>query len=165
VQVWKSDESFFADMEAYAPLSYSTAMGYSVIKCEKEKDYKTGIDWSMRALSARPKDIAALANLAFCFFNSRDWPNTIALDRYLDELEIPEMEAKQPSSFSSFLASIGSAMVEAKMYGQGFQLLCHAYRIKPSEASHKRNLEIATALLQKQGFPTTCDAKLERPRK
>lgn len=165
VQVWKSDENFFADMESYAPVSYSTAMGYSVLECEKRKNYKTGIDWSMKALSARPNDIAALANLAFCFFHARDWPGTIALDKYLDALDIQEMETKQPSAFSSFLASVGSAMVEAKMYGQGFQLLCHAYRIKPSEASHKRNLEIATALLQKEGFPTTCEAKLDRPRR
>jgi hypothetical protein len=165
IEVWKSDAAFFDDMIAYAPTSYSTGLGMSVVRCERERNFPDGIQWAHLALKARPLDMLALANLAFCHFNSRDHKTTKTLEGYLDQLDLQLMEEKQPSAFSSFLASVGSAMVEDGDLYRGYQLLCHSYRIKPSELNHFKNIRVATEILQKAGINPVCEGKLNYPRK
>lgn len=162
--VWKSDAAFFDDMTSYAPASYSTGLGLSVVKCEQQRNFPEGIRWAHLALQARPNDMMALANLAYCHFNSRDLDGAAALEKYLDIIDLQVNEAKQPSALSSFLASVGSAMVEKGELYKGYQLLCHSYRIKPSEPNHFKNIRIATDILKKAGINPICEGKLNYPR-
>jgi hypothetical protein len=163
VQVWRSDPAFFDDMIRYAPASYSTGLGMSVVRCEQQRNFADGIRWAEQALNARPNDMMALANLAYCRFNSRDFKSTKALEFYLDIINLKDNEAKQPTALSSFLASVGSAMVEDGDLYKGFQLLCHSYRILPSEPNHLKNITIATDILKKAGINPVCE-KLNYPR-
>ncbi len=161
VQVWKSDPAFFADMISYAPDSYSTGLGMSVVKCEQQQNYVEGEKWCHIALAKRPNDIMVLANLAYCRFKSRDYKKTIDLESYHNNLDQTEMELKQPSAYSSFLASIGSALVEDKHYYDGYQMLCEAFRIKPSEKNHEQNIVVANQILKSQGIDPVCEPKFQ----
>ncbi len=165
VQVWKSDAAFFADMISYAPDSYSTGLGMSVVKCEQQQDYVEGERWCHLALAKRPNDIMVLANLAYCRFNSRDYKKTIELEAYLQNLDLAEMELKQPSAYSSFLASVGSALVEDKHYYDGYQMLCEAFRLKPTEKNHQTNIVVANEILKRQGIDPVCEPKFQPKRK
>lgn len=156
-RVWRDDFAFFTDMAEQAPDAYSTAIGMSIVMCEQKKDYEAGVAWTEKALIARPNDIMALANQAFCFLHARNYFRVIDMEADLDRLDLEVMERTQPTAYSSLLASIGTAMIETQQYEDGYQYLCEAYRVKPSEPNHARNLEIATQLLRRQGLQPSCD--------
>lgn len=156
VPVWGSEEAFFTDMSEQQPESYSSAIGMSIVECEGRKDYERGVYWTEVALKARPNDIKALANQAYCLLHSQNYLRVIELDFYLDHLNLRELEEKQPFAYSSFLASIGTAQIEMKAYEDGFQYLCEAYRVLPSEPNNVRNLELASQILKQQGLDSTC---------
>ncbi len=160
VQTWKSNEAFFKNMAIVAPDSYSTALGMTVVECEDNKRYDEGIRWAGLALERKPKDILALANLAYCYLHAKDYISVTKLESYLDQLDLVVMEAKQPTAYSSFLASIGAGFFELGQLERGFPFLCEAFRIMPSDANHKRNLDIAHRIMTANRLNTTCPPKL-----
>ncbi len=155
--VWRSDEAFFTDMKRTAPESYSTAMGMSVLMCVNEKNYDEGVRWTEIALKARPLDIMALANQAYCFLHARNYFRVIELESYLGQLDLDYLEEKQPTAYSSFLASVGTAYMEQQDYEDGFQFLCEAYRVKPGEPNHLKNLQIAAKILEDHKLNPDCE--------
>lgn len=157
VQAWTSDEKFFTNMAEHAPDSYSTALGMSIVMCEDLRQFDEGIKWTEKALQARPLDILALANQAYCFLQAKNYFRVIELEYYLGKLDLDEMEHKQPTAYSSLLASIGTAYIEQQQYEDGFQFLCEAYRIKPTESNHAKNLNIAIKILRDKGIEPTCE--------
>lgn len=92
IPVWKKDETFFKDMAAYAPTSYSSAIGMSIVMCQDLKEYAQGVQWTELALKERPNDISALANQAFCHFHSGNHFRVAELDFYLDQMNLHELE-------------------------------------------------------------------------
>ena len=156
VQVWRSAESFFRDMAETSPHSYATAIGMSVVECHERQDYDQGILWTERALLQRPHDITALANQAYCLIHAKNFFRVRDLDDELDHLDLEEMEAKNPTAYSSLLASIGTALMELTEYEDGYPYLCEAYRIKPSEPSYQRNLEIGARLMHEHDLDANC---------
>jgi len=161
VQAWTSDEKFFREMIKYAPESYSTGLGMSLVECSHNRNFAEGERWCHLALKERPLDMMVLANLAFCRFNSRDFKRTVELESYLDQIDIAEMEAKQPSAYSSFLASVGSGMMEDGHFYDGYQLICHAYRIKPSDPNNFQNIRVGSDILRKAGIEPVCEGVLK----
>lgn len=155
-QVWKNDVSFFENMIEYTPNSYSAALGMSVIRCAQQQNYAEGIKWTETALRERPLDILALANQAYCYLHARDYKNLVQLELVIPQLNLQEMEFKQPTAYSSFLASVGTGLFEVGHQDDGFQFLCEAYRVMPSDPNHKRNLEIGHGLLAKTGVKPEC---------
>lgn len=155
-QAWKSDANFFEDMAEYTPNSYSTALGMSVVKCAQQNNYVEGIKWTEVALRERPLDILALANQAYCFLHARDYRQLVQMELYIPQLNLEEMENKQPTGYSSFLASVGTGLFETGHLEDGFQFLCEAYRILPSSANHKRNLDVGKELMVKAGHVPQC---------
>lgn len=166
-QVWKNDAAFFTDMAGYTPNSYSTALGMSVVKCAQQHEYAEGIKWTDIALRERPLDILALANQAYCYLHAKDYRNLVQMELYLQQLDRVEMETKQPTGYSSFLASVGTGLFETGHGEDGFQFLCEAYRVLPSDLNHKRNLDVGRALMIKAGHVPQCQTpfnpKFERP--
>ena len=156
-EAWTSDTNFFTDMSKHSPESYSTALGMSIVSCEDLKQYDEGVKWTMVALKAKPLDILALANQAYCFLHARNYFRVIELEFYLGQLDLDNLETTQPTAYSSLLASIGTAYIEQHEYEDGFQFLCEALRIKPSEPSHQQNLNIAKDLLKSKGIEPTCE--------
>lgn len=161
VNVWQSDKRLFEDMAKTAPNSYSTAIGMSIVSCLDEGKYDEGVHWTEVALLAQPNDILALANQAFCYLHSKNYFRVTELEFYLNRMDLEQMKTKQPTAYSSLLASIGTAEVELKEYEVGYQYLCAAYSIKPSEPNHLQNLQVATRILQEKGLPTKCDPEFE----
>jgi protein O-mannosyl-transferase len=157
VQAWQSNEAFFADMIKTAPDSYATAMGMSVLECQDNKNYEEGVKWTAKALKERPLDIMALANQAYCFLHARNYFRVIELEGKLGEMDLDYLEHKQPTAYSSLLASIGTAYMEQQDYDDGFQFLCEAYRVFPSEPNHLKNLQIAAAILEKNKLNPDCE--------
>lgn len=158
VGVWTSDENFFRDMAETAPTSYSTAIGMSIVMCQDRLEYDEGVRWTEVALAARPRDIMALANQAYCFLHAKNYFRVTELEFYLDQMNLRDLEQKQPTAYSSLLASIGTAEIEMKQFEDGYQYLCEAYRVKPAEPNHARNLEIASDILRAQGLTAECEA-------
>ncbi len=156
-QAWTSDAVFFTDMSKTSPDSYSTALGMSIVMCEDEQQFEEGIKWTEIALKAKPLDILALANQAFCFLHAKNYFRVIELEYYLGQLDIDTIEQTQPTAYSSLLASIGTAYIEQQEYDDGFQFLCEAYRVKPTEPNHAANLQIAKDLLKSKGIEPTCE--------
>lgn len=156
-RAWSNDEAFFTDMSKQSPDSYATALGMSIVMCEDVKNFEEGVKWTEIALKAKPLDIVALANQAYCFLHARNYFRVIELEYYLGQLNIDEIEATQPTAYSSLLSSIGSAYIEQQEYEDGFQFLCEAVRVKPSEPGHQRNLEIAKEILKSKGIEPTCE--------
>lgn len=161
VNVWQSDEAFFTDMANYAPKAYSTGIGMSIVMCQGRKDYDEGVRWTEVALAERPRDIMALANQAYCFLHAGNHFRVTELEFYLDQMNLRDLEEKQPTAYSSLLASIGTAKIELKDYEDGYQYLCEAYRIKPSEPNHARNLEIAGEILKNQNIEPFCENEVD----
>lgn len=155
-QVWKNDVNFFENMVEYTPNSYSAALGMSVVKCARQNSYAEGIKWTEVALRERPLDILALANQAYCYLHAKDYRNVVQMELYLHKLDRAEMEAKQPTAYSSFLATVGTGLFETNHTEDGFQFLCEAYRIMPSDPNHKRNLEIGHQLMVKNKLEPRC---------
>ncbi|MGZ3722616.1 MAG: hypothetical protein ACXVA9_06785, partial [Bdellovibrionales bacterium] len=160
-KVWQSDQSFFTDMSLTAPNSYSTAMGMSVVMCEDLKDYDAGLKWLDVALKAQPDDVLALANRAFCLLNAGRNKETMAMDSYLNNMDHEFLAANQPTAYSSLISSVGTAMIKEEEYEMGFQYLCEAYRILPSEANHVNNLQAAAEILRQHGFEPSCEENQE----
>lgn len=154
--VWQSDVTFFTDMAQTAPDSYNTALGMSVVMCEDLKDFDTGLRWVDKALAAKPDDILALANRAYCLLNAGRIKAVIDMEFYLQHLDSEQLATYQPTAYSSLLASVGTAMVQDQIYEQGFKYLCEAYRVLPSEPNHAHNLEAAAAILRQQGLKPSC---------
>ena len=155
--VWKSDQTFFADMAKSAPDSYSTAMGMSVVMCEDLKDYDGGLKWLDVALKAQPNDILALANRAFCLLNAGRLKDTVELDAYLINMDHDLMARNQPTAYSSLISSIGTARIRNGDYALGFEYLCEAYRVLPSDKNHVSNLQAAANILRQQGIEPSCE--------
>ena len=156
-QVWRNDETFFNDMAKYSPESYSTALGMSIIACERKRDFDAGVKWTEVALAARPNDVVALANQAYCQLNAKNYLRVVDLEFYLQRLDIDELQERQPTALSSLLASIGTALIETKEYYDGYQYLCDAYRIKPQDPQHRKNLDVAGAILAANGVDPVCE--------
>lgn len=160
-QAWKNNRAFFTDMARTAPNAYSTALGMSIVMCDELKEYAEGIQWTEVALRARPDDILALANQAFCHLHAGHYDKVIELELTLRRLDVDELARKQPTAFSSLLASIGTAMIETKDLDGGYQFLCDAYLVKPAEPNHLRNLQIATEILKSEGLDPRCNGEDE----
>lgn len=156
VQVWKNDANFFSNMAEYTPSSYSTALGMSVVKCAQQNNYAEGLKWTEVALRERPLDILALANQAYCYLHAKDYARLVQMELYLEQLDRVEMENKQPTAYSSFLASVGTGLFEMGHPQDGFQFLCEAFRVMPAEANHRRNMEVGRALMIKAGHLPEC---------
>ncbi len=163
VHAWEGDAAFFTDMQRTAPDSYSTAIGMSVVECDERKNYDDGVRWTEKALKAQPNDIKALANQAYCYLHAKNYFRVMELEYYLDKLDLEELEASQPTAYSSLLASIGTAYVEQQQYEDGYQFLCEAYRVLPSEPSHARNLQIGARILQEHGITPNCESPERYP--
>jgi hypothetical protein len=156
IGVWRSDETLFTDMAAHAPEAYSTAIGMSGVMCRDRKDYAAGVKWTDVALKAQPLDIRALANRAYCYFHGGQHGHVEELKRDLVRLDRAELERRQPTAYSSLLASLGKAEIELKHYEEGFQFICEAYRVMPSEPNHLGNLNVAAQILRRQGITPVC---------
>ena len=128
----------------------------SVVECHEHENYDRGVEWTQVALAARPQDISALANQAYCLLHAKNYFAVGAMESYLMRLELSELEAKQPTPYSSFLASLGTALMELRQYRDGFPYLCEAYRVKPAEPNHARNLEVAAQIMRQQGLDSRC---------
>jgi hypothetical protein len=74
------------------------------------------------------------------------------MDFYLDRLDIEQLEEKQPTAYASLISSIGTAMIKDEDYMMGFQYLCEAYRILPSEPNYTTNLQVAADILRQHGI-------------
>jgi hypothetical protein len=157
VRTWTSDAEFFTDMSKHSPDSYATALGMSIVMCEDLQQFEEGVKWTETALKAKPLDIVALANQAYCFLHAKNYFRVIELEYYIGQLDIDELEQQQPTAYSSLLSSIGSAYIEQQEYEDGFQFLCEAYRVKPGEPGHLNNLNIARDLLKSKGIEPTCE--------
>lgn len=157
VHAWENDVAFFTDMSRNSPDSYSTALGMSIVMCEDQKQYEEGVKWTEVALKVKPLDILAMANQAYCFLHAKNYFRVIELEYYLGQLDLEEMEQKQPTAYSSLLSSIGTAYIEQQELEDGFQFLCEAVRVKPSEPGHVANLEVAKNLLKSKGIEPTCE--------
>jgi hypothetical protein len=156
-RTWTGDAVFFTDMSKHSPDSYATALGMSIVMCEDLEQFEEGVKWTETALKAKPLDIVALANQAFCFLHAKNYFRVIELEYYIGQLDIDELEQKEPTAYSSLLSSIGSAYIEQEEYEDGFQFLCEAYRVKPDEPGHLNNLNIAKDLLKSKGIEPTCE--------
>lgn len=154
---WTSDEKFFAEMSKYSPDSYATALGMSIVMCEDLKQYEEGIKWTEVALKAKPSDILALANQAYCYLHAKNYFKVIELEYYLGQMDIDELEVSQPTAYSSLLSSIGMAYIEQQEYEDGFQFLCEAVRVNPSEPGHQANLSAAAEILRSKRIEPTCE--------
>ncbi len=155
--VWGSNRDFFTDMARTAPASYSAALGMSIALCAEGTEYAEGVEWTDKALAARPNDISALANRAYCLLRMGRNQDVIAMDSYFDALDPDKLEAEQPTGYSSFLASLGTALVQEQDLEMGYQFLCEAVRVKPSEVNHQRNLQVATEILSQHGLTPHCE--------
>jgi protein O-mannosyl-transferase len=156
-QAWTNDVEFFTDMSQHSPESYATALGMSIVMCEDLQQFEDGIKWTEAALKAKPLDILALANQAFCFLHARNYFRVIELEYYLGQLDIEEIEQNQPTAYSSLLASIGTAYIEQQEYEDGFEFLCEAFRVNPGDNGHSANLNVAKDLLRSKGIEPTCE--------
>lgn len=154
--VWRSDLNFFTDMAKTAPDSYSTGLGMSVVMCADLKDFAVGVAWTDKALLAKPNDILALANRAYCLLQSGRTDEVIEMSSYLEGLDRDDLAENQPTGYSSFLGSIGSALLEVQSFEEGYQYLCEAYRVKPTEPNHAHNLEVGAQMLTRNGFTPSC---------
>ena len=157
LQVWRDNDAFFNDMARGAPTAYATGIGMSGVACGERQDFDAGVRWTEVALRARPLDVRALANQAYCLLHAGRPSAVAALDFYLDRMDLAELERSQPTGYASLLASIGSAQIAIGEYDDGYQYLCEAARLLPSEPTHRRNLEVATALLTKRHLEPKCD--------
>lgn len=157
LEVWENNVNFFLDMAKTSPDSYNTALGMSIIMCKDVRDYNQGISWTERALEMHPNDILALANRAFCLSQAGRIKEIVAMESYMTKIDRAALKATQPTSYSSFLASIGSAKLSENQLNDGFQYLCEAYRVFPAEPNHSHNLEAAAAILKKAGIHPFCE--------
>ena len=155
--VWTSDTSFFMDMAKVSPDSYNTALGMSIVMCTDIKDYDAGVQWTEKALAQHPNDILALANQAFCYSHAGRSAKVVEMATYLAKLDRGLLKSNQPTAYSSFLASLGSAFIAERKYEVGFQLLCEAYRVLPSEPNYVKNVEAGAAILTRNGFHPKCE--------
>jgi len=165
VQVWQNDTSFFQDMAQTAPEAYTTAMGMSVVACHEQKDFVSGVRWTKVALRERPLDMPALSNQAYCWLHAKRYDEVMAMEGVLQVLDRTTLAQKQPTSYSSFLATLGTALIEAgsatavtpqAQLARGFQYLCEAYGVLPTEPGHWRNLRAGEAYLQRKGLTPQC---------
>jgi hypothetical protein len=154
--VWSSDEAFFTDMAKVAPDSYNTAIGMSVVMCDDTKNYDEGLRWVDKALAMHSDDILAIANRAFCLTHAGRMHDVTEMEFYLGKINYELLAAEQPTALSSFLASLGSAFITEGRLEDGFQFLCEAYQVKPSEPNHARNLQAGAQILRKAGLTPTC---------
>lgn len=159
--IWRNDQTFFTDMAKFAPDSYATALGMSIVSCEDLHQYEEGVRWTEVALRAQPLDILALANQAYCFLNAKNFFRVIELEFYLGQLDLDKLELEQPTAYASLLASIGSAYLEQQQYSDGFQFLCEAVRVKPEDPQHAQNLELGAEILRKHNIEPTCEQVTE----
>ncbi|MGE4131571.1 MAG: tetratricopeptide repeat protein [Bdellovibrionales bacterium] len=156
LRIWQSDEAFFTDMKRTAPYSYPTGIGLSVVNCAQHANYQEGVHWTEVALADRPHDINALANQAFCYLGAKDMSSVLALRSHLPFLDLADLAVKRPTAYASFLASMGTALMETRNFSEGFQYLCEAFRLKPNEPRYKRNIEIAHQIMATHALDPTC---------
>lgn len=156
VAVWQNQESFFSDMAKTSPESYNTAIGMSVVLCQDKHDYDSGLEWLEKALKAKPDDIVALSNRAYCLAHAGRRAEVLAMDSVLDRLDLDDLAENQPTAYSSFLASLGTAFIEEQEFKAGFEYFCEANRVKPSEPVHAQNLKVAAEILRQKGLDPNC---------
>ena len=155
---WRSNDAFFTDMARAAPAAYATALGMSSVACVDRRDYADGVRWTEVALRARPLDVRALANQAYCLLHDQKFSRVAELDFYLDRLDQETLARTEPTGYTSLLASIGSARIELGALKEGYQFLCEALRLLPTEPTHRRNLDLAAAILRRQNVTPECEA-------
>lgn len=156
-EVWQNDYNLFSDMSRTAPDSYSTAIGMSVALCSQRNEYGPGLEWTDRALKAKPNDIVALANRAYCLTHASRLSEVAQMENTLTQLNIKELTVKQPTPTSSLLASIGSALMQLNRLRDGFDYICLAYRIMPTEPTHTQNLRAGEEILRQNGIAKRCN--------
>jgi len=154
--VWRSGDNFFTDMARAAPDSYSTAIGMSVVMCLERKDFTGGLQWVDKALAAQPDDILALANRAYCLLHANRRHEVVEMASVLPRLQLEHLAKDQPTAMSSLLASLGTALIQEEKFKEGFQHLCEAYRIQPTEPNHAANLTLASKILREKGIEPAC---------
>jgi hypothetical protein len=157
LQYWRSNGAFFKHMAEFAPTSYSTAIGMSVVACQEDSDFEAGIHWTDVALRAKSKDILALANRAYCFLHGHKLHEAVALGEVVRTLDRETLRAKQPTGYSSLLASVGTAKIRFGELREGYQFLCESFQTMPSEPIYRRNLLVAERILRERGLKAECE--------
>ncbi len=156
LDVWQSNTNFFMDMARAAPNSYSTAIGMSVVMCIDVRDYQAGLEWTDKALKQKPGDILALANRSMCLGESGRSKQVLELERELLKLDRQVLRDKAPTPYSNLLTNMGRAAFALREFERGFQFICEAYRVLPSNPSHRQNLLAATELLGREKLAAEC---------
>lgn len=156
VDVWRSDESFFSQMAEISPDSYSTDIGMSVVACLKSGKFMEGVKWTDRALAAQPGDVLGLSNRAYCLFHAQRFDLVVAMLPDFKKMDLKKMEAEQPTSYTSFLDTMGSAYANLDRLQEGFWFICEAARIRPSDPGHQQNLRGVKKMLQERGLGADC---------
>jgi hypothetical protein len=156
IEVWFSDRNLYFDMAISAPGTFTTAIGMSAVLCQEKGGYEAGADWAMRALQINRNDILGLANLAACHNRAGFWDRTDAMSKFLSELDDKGLREKAPTAYSNFLSQLGQAAIMQKRYKEGFEKICEAYRILPSNPEHLQNLKAAAEILGKVSVTATC---------
>lgn len=162
VEVWRSDESFFSQMAEVSPDSYSTAIGMSVVMCLKRDNYMEGVKWTERALAAQPFDVLGLSNRAYCLFHAHRFDLVIAMLPDFKKMDLKKMEVEQPSTYTSFLDTMGSAYANLERFKEGLWFICEAARIRPTDPGHRQNMMAIQRALHDRGDDPDC-AKAQIP--
>jgi hypothetical protein len=157
VDVWRSDESFFSQMAEISPDSYSTDIGMSVVSCLKRSDYMEGVKWTERALAAQPGDVLGLSNRAYCLFHAHRFDLVVAMLPDFKKMDLKKMEVEQPTTYTSFLDTMGSAYANLGRLTEGLWFICEAARIRPTDPGHQQNLRAITKVLQDRGVSADCN--------
>ena len=154
---YASNARFFDRMAKTAPASFATALGLSAVDCAERGDFAAGTRWSEAALTARPDDARALANLAYCRWHAGDVAGTAALARMLPRLDRAALARTQPTGYASFLASVGAGVIASGQSDAGYRLLCEARALFPDDPGYARGLAAAAQVLRGRGVTPTCE--------
>ncbi|HEX7937783.1 MAG TPA: hypothetical protein VF483_02255, partial [Gemmatimonadaceae bacterium] len=123
VGVWRSSESFFTDVLARNPTSYSALTNLSQIACERG-EFDWGLQLTARSLAANPAEAATYANEAYCLYHRGTLADVVALLPKLRQPDVAFSLEHNATAASSLANTIAGAYFALGDQDRGARFLC-----------------------------------------
>ena len=142
--IWQDNRTFFGDMLRNNPASFNAHIGLGVDELN-QKDYTAALNHFEQAISLKPHNVTALANLGICLFNLGRYQEILQrIEPWLpDSRFIAEVPLSAPEIAIMYLAS-GMAHMQLGRPQVAYQRLSVAAKIDPRNetvSQWKKNLE------------------------
>jgi tetratricopeptide (TPR) repeat protein len=155
LSVWRSEDALFGDALAKNPRSWTAMINLTKSACERGR-FTEGLILIEKALQLSPAEPAALADKAFCLYNTGRVDEVLQLRKALLSPDVQRALDQNDVVASGLANTIAGALFQQGRPEEGWAFLCQALAVNPFDANLQQNATDIAREFAARGVEARC---------